>query len=108
MSPTPKVAPFESCVSCLKGDTTTAFAVKGSAEAAIAALHLKGGLSVEDAEATVLAYAEHELGCDPGKVPGGDEHVFVFRLCRECAEQTRVSVGELPEVPVFRLGDGPS
>jgi hypothetical protein len=101
MNERPKVAPYDSCVSCFKGDTTTGFGVRGSAEAAVAMLAKFGGMSQDKATATFLVYAEQDLGCDPGMVPTGQIEVG-FRLCRDCAERTGTHVGELPgQIPAY-------
>jgi hypothetical protein len=96
----PTVAPYNSCVACFKGDTTTTYGTRGEAEFHIAALHAMAGLPMEQANATFTVMAERELGCDPGKVPGGTFDIFV-RLCRDCARRTGVRVGKLDEVPLY-------
>jgi hypothetical protein len=87
--PIPTVAPFESCIACFRGDTPTFFWVDGDAEFHVAALLRLAGLPPDQAEVTILAYCERELGCEPGLVPGGR---FQFRLCRECAKKTGARV----------------
>lgn len=93
---TPRVAPFESCIACYKGDVTTGVAVQGEVEFLAAALHKLAGLPLDEAAATAGMFAEDEMGCDPGMVPVGEVTV-VIRLCRECAEQTGTQVGEISE-----------
>lgn len=85
------VAPFESCVACLRGDTDTALVLRGEAEFVVAVLHAKLGLPIEQATGTVQAFAEQELGCEPGKVPEGwSDHTI--RLCQDCAAGAGLSV----------------
>jgi len=89
----PRIAPFDSCIACFKGDTRTVVLLEGEAEWCIVALSRWAGIGLEEAQATFLVYAEHDLDCEPGMVPDGRiEHGF--RLCRECAEQTSVEVSE--------------
>jgi hypothetical protein len=88
----PIVAPFESCIVCFAGDTTTCIAFEGEAEWMIAGLH-KIGLPVDQAQATFLFIAASELGCEPGTVPDG-RFTEVVRLCQRCAEKANVPVGE--------------
>jgi hypothetical protein len=90
----PLVARYESCIACFRGDTSTAFAVVGEAEWAIAGLHALAGIPLDQAEATILVFAQQELGCDPGMVPAGVS-TFTIRLCRDCARKTGVEVGSL-------------
>ena len=61
MSQLPKVAPHDSCIACFKGNTTTAVAFEGSAEAHIALLW-NVGIPSDQAQATVLAHCEEDLG----------------------------------------------
>ena len=93
-------APFDSCMSCFKGDTETMFAAEGEAEWIIVALHRATGMSVDESSATVAHFAQHELGCDPGTVPTG-EISMAFRLCSDCAQRTGTSIGRLPDIPVY-------
>jgi hypothetical protein len=90
----PKIAPFESCIACFKGDTRTAVLLEGEAEWHIAALMHWAGLDQETATATFQVYAEQNLGCDPGMVPSGRVENG-FRLCRDCARKTGVEVSEV-------------
>lgn len=97
-----QVAPYESCVSCFRGDTTTGVAIRGEAEAAIAFL-LTVGLPEDQAYATAAVVFEQEMGCDPGMVPSGI-HDFPFRICAECAGKinTNMKVGEISEgLPLY-------
>jgi hypothetical protein len=101
MSGHPKVAPYESCTACFKGDTTTAVQLEGEAEWQIAALMHWAGLAQDEAAATFLVCAEYTLGCEPGLVPSG-RFACGFRLCRDCAARTTVEVTELGEAgPVY-------
>ena len=88
------VAPYESCIACLRGDTTTIVSVQGEAEFVIAVMHHLAGLSLEDAQRTFLVIAAREYGCDPGSVPGG-RITTGFRLCRDCAAKTGAHVVEV-------------
>ena len=96
MSGVPRVAPYESCIACFKGDTTTALLSEGDAEWHIVTLMKGAGLTQAEAVATFRLYAEQDLGCDPGMVPDG-RFVFGHRLCRECARKTGAKVVELGE-----------
>ena len=105
--PEPSVAPFESCVACFKGDTTSAVFLEGEAEFAMAALE-RAGLSTELASATVLTMAEQDLGCASGMVPAG-EHMWAVRLCSSCALRSGLEVAPLDaeQKPVYRQSDLP-
>jgi hypothetical protein len=98
----PVVAPFDSCVVCLKGDVTTAVAFRGDAEWSIAALT---ALGVPDDQAYgVFRAAMEDQGWtgDPDEVPGG-EVVMGLRVCAECVEKsgTGFPLGDASgEVPV--------
>jgi len=87
-------APGQSCVVCDRGDTDTAIAFHGEAEFAIAALHAKLGLSLDEAMATVRVFSEHELGCEPGMVRRG-EFTYLFPVCQECADKAGLPVGQV-------------
>ena len=104
MAEGPKVAPFESCVACFKGDVTTGLALRGEPEFAIAAIHVFAGIPIDQATATFLQYAESEPGAEPGEVPDQDVEIGI-RLCRECAEKTGAKVGELPDLPGIEQRD---
>ena len=90
----PGVAPYEACLACVRGDTTTAALLEGEPEWCVAALSHLAGIPLDQAQATVLAYAENECGCAPGKVPAA-RITFGFRLCRECASSTGAYIFEL-------------
>lgn len=97
----PQIAPYHSCVTCGKGDTTTGFALIGEYEWVVAALLTRAGIPEFDADAICLSYVHHELGCDYGKVPV-DEFTLSVRLCADCAQKNNTEVarpgphGELP------------
>jgi hypothetical protein len=57
----------------------------------IVGTHKATGIPLDQADAVVMQFAEHELGCDPGKVPVG-EITYAIRLCRDCARKTGVAV----------------
>jgi hypothetical protein len=86
-----RVAPFQSCVVCLRGDVTTMIVLRGQAEWAIAGL-MRLGIPRDQAMGTVEKFAETELGCRPGKVPDGTFD-YAARVCRECAEKAGCRVG---------------
>jgi hypothetical protein len=73
------LAPYESCMSCYKGDTTTAVAFTGSREYVVAALVV--GVGVEEPVAMQLVY-DHYTG-----------RPFGVRLCSECAQTAGLTVG---------------
>jgi hypothetical protein len=102
------VAPHDACVSCFKGDTTTAFGLRGDAEWIMVGIHKQAALGLQEAKAMFLLVAEQELGCDPGKVPGG-ELTHVVLLCEDCARRIGTKVGELDdgEVPCYGQPDRP-
>jgi phage tail sheath gpL-like len=97
------VAPYESCIACLKGDVSTAVAFRGEAEFIIAGIHKAAGIPVELATATFAAFAEQELGCDPGTVPTG-QVTHAVRLCTDCAQRTGTTVAPVPDVPCYEQG----
>lgn len=82
------VAPFESCVSCFRGDVTTAAVVEGDADYYIATLSKLASIPLDEAEATVQNMFE-EQGSPSGRF------TCAMRLCRDCAEQTGATVVEL-------------
>ena len=51
-----------------------------------------------------MQFAESELECDPGMVPGGDIEVAI-RLCRDCAGKAGANVGEFPHLPLYEQPD---
>ena len=87
-------APYQSCVVCYRGDTTTAVVIQGVAEFHIFFLMRKLGLPEDEAAGTVRACAHYELGHDLGTVPVG-QYTVAVRLCRQCAEFFDVQIGEL-------------
>jgi hypothetical protein len=84
-----KVAPFHSCIACLKGDTSTLVQVEGDWRYQIAALETLAGLEHNEAAATFQAYCEHDSGLSTW--PEG-RMTFGFRLCRDCAEKYEVDI----------------
>lgn len=97
------VAPFNSCIACFRGDTTTAVGVEGNAEFHIAAMARLAGIPIDQASGTLLVWLE-EQGYDPGKVPVG-RFSGAFRLCRDCARKTGAKVVSVRDIdkglPVF-------
>lgn len=88
------VAPYQSCVKCYRGDVTTAVATQGEAEFHVAFLVKALAIPEDEAIGTINVFAEQELGCDPGKVPGGT-FTLIYRLCRDCAAKAKIKVGEI-------------
>jgi hypothetical protein len=88
----PKIAPFNSCVSCFRGDTSTFVQIRGKAEWHVAALMRFAELGQAEATGTFLHWAE-EQGGRPGMVPEGEIEA-AFRLCRDCARRTGADVVE--------------
>lgn len=95
----PNVAPFESCVVCYRGDTTTTYAVRGEAEFLVASL-TRAGLPEDEATGLVELVAHDHYGCDPGKVPVGDMEILV-RLCPDCAATSGFKVGPVGHTPLY-------
>jgi hypothetical protein len=104
---TPKVAPYDACVGCYRGDTTTAVAAKGEAEFIVAAIHRAAGIPIEEAQDTFLVIAEQEMGCEPGTVPKGTVTTAI-RLCPDCASKTGTKIGSLHsgELPLYSQSEG--
>jgi hypothetical protein len=98
MAETPVVAPYNSCMGCLKGDVSTGFALEGEAEWIMVTMHKLAGITQDQAIATFHVMAE-EMGCDPGMVPSGRVTVLV-RVCRTCARKTGATVHELADEEV--------
>lgn len=102
----PKVAPYDSCIACYRGDVTTAVAFQGEAEFVVAGIRRATGIPLEQAEATFMAFAENELGCDPGMVPTG-RITQAVRLCVACAMKAGTEVGPVAgDVPCLRTEEG--
>jgi hypothetical protein len=93
MRPSATTAPYDSCVACYKGDTTTGVVIHGEAEFIIAGIHRLTGIPLDQADRTFGVLAEHDMGCDPGKVPVEDVDAFV-RLCADCAQKTGARIVE--------------
>jgi hypothetical protein len=93
MKDVPRVAPFDACVSCFKGDTTTVAVVEGSAEFHIVSLQKLAGLTLKEAYATFDVMSGQQYGTDPGKVPVGDP-TGAIRLCSDCAAKTGAQIVE--------------
>lgn len=92
MKTTPTVAPWQSCIRCYRGDTTTGFIVEGEPEWIIAAMHELAGLPTEDAARVVTA----DTGI-AGMVLDG-RMTRVVTLCSDCAAMTGARLVEIAEV----------
>jgi hypothetical protein len=99
----PKVAPYKSCMGCLRGDTDTVVPVQGDAEWIIAVMARVAAMSVEEASGTFGVMSQQEFGTDPGKVPVGERTVMI-RICRDCAEATGIPAEVL--IPERDLASG--
>jgi hypothetical protein len=88
-----------SCVVCLRG-TDTGFAVRGPAEAVIAALIVAGVPESEAYETARAMWNEQGLEVAEGNIPSGVQDA-VITLCTDDADRAGLSVallasGELP------------
>lgn len=107
MAEAPVVPPFESCIHCYRGDTSTGFALRGEAEWIVAGLRETAGLTHDQAEEAFFHWAEHGLGCEPGAVPDG-EVMQLVRLCTDCAGELGTNVGEFADgLPIYHTEEGP-
>ena len=105
--------PYEPCLTCFRGDTSTAFGYRGTATAVAAALNTMLGFTIEEAMALVEECIEesnrHSSGIDGGRRIGGAKsrgvHEWKFRLCRDCARRANITVGEASgkDVPGYDL-----
>jgi len=77
MMSAPKLAPFESCVACFRGDTTTGFAISGEPGFIVDTMRASTGVVVNRAS-----------------VPSGQQHITI-RLCRKCARLRGTRIGHL-------------
>jgi hypothetical protein len=91
--------PREAGCDCSFSTTSANCTVQGEAEFAIAVLHAKLGLPLDEAMATVQVYSEHELGCESGMVRRG-EFTYVFRVCHECGGKGGLQVGQVGSEPL--------
>ena len=96
----PKVAPFESCVACLRGDTNTGLALEGEGEWVIAGL-MRMEIPKRDATVLVEDAAVERYGCDPGKLPV-EVMQIPYRVCAECAAKAGLTVGPVETPPLYR------
>lgn len=78
------VAPFESCIACLKGDTATGLLLEGEPEWIIATLQHVVDLPLVEAKAAMQTDVVTET-------PGGRIRMGL-RLCHECAAKAGVEV----------------
>lgn len=97
-----KVAPYDACVACLRGDTTTGFGLRGEPIWFMAVLHSKIGLSPERAQDLVEAAVE-SMGFAPSALQEQLQIEIDVRVCSECASTHDLEVGELDgdELPGF-------
>lgn len=94
------VAPYHSCIVCFRGDTTTGLALIGSLEFHAAAL-VAVGVPMEQATATVsLPETDPDLAARIAA-----EGVYPVRVCSDCASRGHMTVGEVPNLPVYREDD---
>lgn len=95
-----------SCVVCLRG-TDTGFAVRGDAEAVIAALIAAGVPESEAYETARAMWNEQGLEVAQGNLPGG-VHDAVVTLCKDDADRVGLPVGLLAsgELPGYVFTDG--
>jgi len=101
-----RVAPFQSCVVCSKGDTDTAVGFRGEAEWCIAALS-KLGMPLDQAEATFLYFAEQELDSSVGGLVELVDVAAVKRaLAAELSDRLGCGHGEAPPAGLATLGMG--
>lgn len=102
----PRVAPYDACVACFKGDTTTTVGFAGEPEFVIAAIHKSAAIPMWQAEALLRAHCEEE-GSPKGKVPS--LLTLGIRLCGDCARETDTPVGPVGgQVPwIVQPDDGP-
>jgi hypothetical protein len=82
--------PFEACMACMRGDTTTGIALRGSAEMVVEAFMRITGSGRDVAEMVL---------------ENGD--FVAFALCSDCAARAGVSVAEYPlrNLPVYECID---
>jgi hypothetical protein len=107
MARPPRLAPFDACIACYRGDTTTALAFRGEAEWILAGLHVLG-LSEDEAYAALRRALEDE-GWEgaPDEVPRGTL-VKAFCVCKDCAKKAAgwpvgvTSEGYLPVIEAPR------
>lgn len=92
-----------SCIVCMRG-TDTALAVRGEAEAGIAALMVLG-VPEGEAHSTAAVFFAERYGSGEGEVPGGVID-FPIQVCAECCRKsgTGWKPSLLPEIPVYSHG----
>lgn len=95
-----------SCVVCLRG-TDTGFAVRGDAEAVIAAVIAAGVQEAQAYETARAMWNEQGLEVAEGNVPGG-VHEAVITLCKNDADRVGLPVGLLSsdELPGYDFTGG--
>lgn len=95
-----------SCVVCLRG-TDTGFAVRGDAEAVIAALIAAGVPESEAYETARAMWNEQGLEVAEGNLPGG-VHDALVTLCKDDADRVGLPIGLLAsgELPGYDFTDG--
>jgi hypothetical protein len=94
-----------SCVVCLRG-TDTGFAVRGPAEAVVAAVIVAGVPESEAYETARAMWNEHGREVAEGDMPGGVQDA-VITLCKDDADRAGLAVGLLAsgELPGLDLTD---
>jgi hypothetical protein len=95
----PKVAPYNSCIACYRGDTTTMLGLKGEAEFMIATL-MRAGVPQDEATQVIDGVAHDRYGCDRGKVPTTDMELAV-RLCVDCGAKVGLKLGTEDHLLVY-------
>ena len=92
--------PYEPCLVCHRGDTSTGFGLRGTAEAVAARLSFWFGYSAEDAWTIVENRIVHGdgPGIDGARRVGGQRrrgiHDWQYRLCHGCAHEVGIEVWE--------------
>jgi hypothetical protein len=82
----PSVAPHDSCVACLRGDTPTILALQGSAEFHIAFLE---GIGIPRTHVLGLISITQDI--EYGFVPS-EPYIASYRMCRDCAKEVHLHV----------------
>jgi hypothetical protein len=94
---------YQSCIACLKGDTTTVLALKGEGEFLMAAMQ-KIGVTEQDSRRLVLNAAQEHYGCTPGHLPVVDMEMLI-RVCTDCGHKGGFEPGPEGAVPLYEQPD---